>query len=419
MSPSPHRVVPLSAHTEADLHERATALLGRVQAGGTLDAVAAEPSASDPGPARAALVVDSDEALERALLELLAGKRSQRVVRGRAGAHTVAWLFTGQGSQYAGMGRHLYASEPVFRDALDAAAAALDPHLPHPLLSVLWPDNAPDPSAVAGLLDDTTYTQPGLFALQVALAQLLRSRGLEPDLVLGHSIGELSAAWVAGVLSLEDAAGLVARRGGLMGALPHGGAMANVQASEAEVVAALQGHEARVSVAALNAPGMTVLSGEQAGVDAVVDALGPAAGRVRALTVSHAFHSPLMDPILEPLTQAAAALPHHPPRVRLVSTLTGRLAGPDDLQGAYWARHARGAVRYQDALLHAASQGVDLAVELGPTPVLSKLAKRIVPAQQPFEGIETLRKGRDDGKQLALALARLWVAGQPVRFSGA
>ena len=318
----------------------------------TAPAVAAA-LARRPRLAHRAVAVGTDRA------SLLAGL--SRPVRGVArGNPGVAVLFTGQGSQRVGMGRELAAAYPVFAAALDDACAALDPHLERPLRDVLWGEQV--------LLDRTEFTQPALFALEVALFRLVTALGVRPAALLGHSIGELAAAHVAGVWSLPDAARLVAVRGRLMGALPAGGGMVSVPAAEDEVLAALAGFEDQLAVAGVNGPRSTVVSGSLDALDAWSQDWQRAGRRVRPLRVSHAFHSPLMEPMLAEFGRVAAELPAARPELTLVSTVTGEPV--EALPADYWVRQARGAVRFLDAMRWLESAGTRRYLELGPDGVL-------------------------------------------------
>ncbi|MFF0591623.1 type I polyketide synthase [Streptomyces sp. NPDC003781] len=338
---------------------------------------------------------DRDE-LMRGLRALADGTATATVMSGTARSDAVvAFLFSGQGAQRLGMGRELYASFPVFAEAFDAAVAELDRYLERPLREVVWGEDA-------GLLERTVFTQAALFAFESALFRLWESWGVTPDVLVGHSIGELTAAYVAGVWSLEDAARLVAARGRLMDALPEGGAMVAVEATEEEVGPHLGGG---VSLAAVNAPGSVVLSGEEKAVLAVAERF--ADRRTRRLRVSHAFHSPLMEPMLADFEAVARELTYAAPRLPIVSTV-----GPDaDLAGpAHWVRQVREAVRFADAVAELAAQGVTLCVEIGADAVLSGLTGETA-------AVPALRGDRPETRCLVEALGRVHVEGVAVDWA--
>ncbi|WP_039947783.1 type I polyketide synthase, partial [Streptomyces sp. NRRL S-118] len=361
---------------------------------------------------RAVIIGSDQEELLAGLDALAQGRRDSGVVTGHASAPpAVGVLFSGQGSQRLGMSRELIGTFPAFADAWREVCDALDPLLEHRIDDVV---SAEPGSEAAGLLDGTAMTQPALFAFEVAAYRLLVSLGVEPAVLVGHSIGELAAAHVAGVFSLADAARLVAARGRLMGALPRGGAMVAVQASEDDVRAALAGHERSVSVAAVNGPAAVVVSGAEDVVTEVAAALAAQGRKTTRLRVSHAFHSPLMDPMLDDFRRVAESVVYAPARLAVVSNVTGAVAEPGELeQPGYWVRHVRDAVRFADGAAAAVKAGAEVLVEVGPDGVLSAMTSDIL-TDAGVTAIPLARKGRSERRSAAEALARLHVAGVPV-----
>ncbi|MGN9816508.1 type I polyketide synthase [Streptomyces sp. SD11] len=401
----------LSARSEPALREQAARLRDLVAADASL-------SAADVGHSllstrslfehRAVVLGAERGELTAGLAGLAAGVPDPRVVTGTApadGAARIGFLFAGQGVQRAGMGRELHAASPVFAAALDRACTLLEAELGLPVAEVVLGEGED------GRADRTVYAQAGLFAMEVGLVALLAAAGIRPDAVAGHSMGEITAAYAAGVLSLEDACALVATRGRLMEALPAGGAMFAVQATEAEVTAAAE-NVAGVSVAALNGPSSVVVSGDADAAGRVAARFRDQGRRTSRLRVSHAFHSHRMDPVLDELGKVTARLRHAAPGPAWVSALTGRvMSGPGP---EYWVRQARHPVRYADAVSALAARGVSVFIEIGPDETLSGLGASALddPAGTVF--VPLLRPGRPASEAVAAGLAEAFVHGAPV-----
>ncbi|MEV8411047.1 beta-ketoacyl synthase N-terminal-like domain-containing protein, partial [Streptomyces niveus] len=404
----------LSGHTEDALRAQAGRLLDRVDVlvdpdDGSVQSVAGALATTRAHHAQRAVVLGRTPAELRDGLRALAdgtgtssgtGTGAATVLTGTARDGKLAFLFSGQGSQTAGMGRELSLAFPAFAHAFESVRTVLDPLLSRPLAEVMDSEEA---------LAQTEFTQPALFAVEVALYRLLESLGVTPDLVTGHSIGEFAAAHVAGVLTLEDACALVAARGRLMQQLPAGGVMVAVKATEEDVRPLLTDG---VGIAAVNGPEAVVVSGTADAVRALADRFE----RTRELAVSHAFHSPLMDPMLAAFADVANSVTYHRPRLPVVSALTGAPATEDDLRSAaYWVRHAREAVRFHDAVRGMAEAGVRRFVEVGPGAALTPMAMAALTGDALV--VPALRKDRDEPSSVVAALAALHVRGTHVDWA--
>ncbi|MEU6085172.1 type I polyketide synthase, partial [Streptomyces sp. NPDC047108] len=403
----------VSARSRAALGEQAARLLGHLD-----DEPAADPArvgralvtTRSSFDHRAVIIGRTLDELRAGLTALAAGESHAHTVTGtvRAGGRT-AFLFTGQGSQHPGMGRELYEEYPAFAEAFDAVCAHVDQELGRPLREVVFGEDA-------DLLNRTEFAQPALFAVEVSLFRLLESWGVRPDVLMGHSIGELAAAHVAGVWSLADACRLVVARGRLMQALPEGGAMAAVEASEDETLPLLND---RVGLAAVNGPRSVVVSGERDAVEGIAEHFRVQDRKVSFLRVSHAFHSPLMEPMLEEFRQVAEGLEYGDPAIAVVSDVTGSAATAEELRSPdYWVRHVREPVRFADGVRALGERKVGRLVELGPGGQLTALAQGCLDGGgQVF--VPVLRKDRPEAESLLAALAHLHVSGLPVRWETA
>jgi acyl transferase domain-containing protein/pimeloyl-ACP methyl ester carboxylesterase len=405
----------LSAKTERALREQARNLAAHLESDAStscVDIVHTLGLGRSLFEHRAVIVAPGLPTLQEALRALAAGVPSPHAVVGRArNVGKLAVMFAGQGSQWPRMGKRLYELFPVFRDTLDAIFAAFAGEAKQPLRNVMFAEGQTEDAA---LLEQTAFAQPALFALEVALFRLLAAWGVKPDFLVGHSIGEIVAAHVADVLSLDDACKLVAARGRLMQSLAPGGAMMALDATEEEVRPLLQLYAGRVNLAAINSPRSVVVSGDEDAVLSVgrhFEALSRKGSRLR---VSHAFHSARIDPMLESFVQLVGGLTLRPPALPIVSNVTGALARPDELTAAhYWGRQAREAVRFHQGVQTLERQGVETFLELGPQPVLSALVHESLSdaAQDRATSWPALRRDRAEVDSLLLALAGLHVAG--------
>jgi malonyl CoA-acyl carrier protein transacylase len=363
---------------------------------------------------RLAIVADSTMQLCEQLGVFATGKNAIALVSGQIANRKrpkIAFLFTGQGSQYIGMARQLYETVPVFHQALNKCDEILREDLEQPLLEILYHQTNSD------LLDQTSYTQPALFAIEYALFQLWQSWGIHPDVVMGHSVGEYVAACVAGVFSLEDGLKLIAHRGRLMQALPANGKMVSVLADVATITRAIESCRMEVAIAAFNGSESLVISGEQTQVDVVKANLDSLGIKTKELNVSHAFHSPLMEPMLAEFETIAKQVTYHSPRIPLISNVTGHKADESITQAQYWLRHVQEPVRFAQSIKTLDELGYSVFLEIGPKPILLGMGRQCLTTDAGV-WLPSLRPGVDDWQQILDSLAQLYVQGIPVDWSG-
>ncbi|NER24035.1 MAG: type I polyketide synthase [Symploca sp. SIO1C2] len=323
----------------------------------------------------------------------------------------IAFLFTGQGSQYVNMGRQLYEQQPVFRKTLEQCDGILRVYQQKPLLSVLYPE----PGEISPI-DETAYTQPVLFAIEYALFELWQSWGIQPDVVMGHSVGEYVAACVAGVFSLEDGLKLIAHRGRLMQELPPEGEMVAVLASLSQVQKAIEPYAEKVAIAAINGPMSLVISGQRQALESVCATLAGDGVKIKSLEVSHAFHSPLMEPMLGSFDAIAQEVTYSKPRIPIISNVTGQQVEDEIATPQYWVRHVRQPVTFAQSMKTLAQEGYEIFVEIGSKAILLGMGRQCLP-ENVGVWLPSLRPGQEDWQQLLQSLGQLYVQGVAVDWS--
>lgn len=368
---------------------------------------------------RLAVTAEKTADLPPKLLAWAHGETANGLIQNKAGAERkVVFLFTGQGSQYPGMGRELYQTQPTFRRLLQQCDEILRPFVGWSLLDVLYGEIRDKRLEIIGQspISNTQYTQPALFALEYALAQLWQSWGVQPAVVMGHSVGELVAACVAGLFSLEDGLKLAAERGHLMGTLPQNGEMTAVFAPPDQVMEAIQPFAHVVSIAAVNGPEMVVISGAQEEITAVTHHLHQHGIETRPLATSHAFHSPLMEPILADFARIAASITYHTPQIALITNLTGQLAGVEAAHPDYWVQHARQPVQFMAGMHTLRERGCDLFVEIGPQPTLLGMGQRCL-GDETAVWLPSLRQNQGNWQTMLHSLGQMYTLGLPVNWA--
>lgn len=362
-------------------------------------------------PLRFAVLGQNAKELENGLAAFLNKTYHSGNMSGKASpGQKPAFMFTGQGSQYAGMGRELYRSQPVFRKEMDKCNQILETKHQIPLLSLIYDDHDED------LLDQTANTQPALFSLEYSMARMYQSWGVEPSVVMGHSVGEYVAACIAGVFSLEDGLKLIAARGKLIQSLPLNGKMAVLFTNESGADSAIEPFQDRLSIAALNGPENSVISGDGEAVDQVAESLSIAGIQCVGLPVSHAFHSALMEPILDDFRKIASEITYATPEIPYVSNVTGQMVKKEEVCSAeYWCRHIRSTVKFESGIRALHNEGCRLYLEIGPAPVLTGMASGFIP-KKGVVFASSLKRGGNDWRSVMESLGSLYVRGVPINW---
>ncbi len=403
----------LSAKSEAALRSRAEQLLSYLDANEDVDAADvghALATGTNSHQHRAVVIAEHVDKFRGGLADVAAGRPGSGVVRGKPASGGLAIMFSGQGSQHPQMGHQLTTTNPTYHHHLHHTLNHINPHLPQPLTTIL---TAPPHTPHATLLNHTHYTQPALFTLHTTLYHLTHHHGITPTHLTGHSIGEIAAAHLAGTLSLHDATTLITTRAHLMAQLPPTGTMIAINTTETEAQAAIHGHEHHIAIAAINGPNSIVLSGDTTTLHHIAHQFRTQGHRTHQLPVSHAFHSPLMNPILTQFHHIASTLTYHQPHTPIISTLTGTLVTDEITNPDYWVDHITQPVRFHDAIQQLTQLGTTTFLEIGPDATLSTMAQECVdPDLDPAPTfISILRRDMSEPEAVVTALAQVHAAG--------
>ncbi|ARV62851.1 short-chain dehydrogenase [Nostocales cyanobacterium HT-58-2] len=368
---------------------------------------------------RLGVTAQSVKELQEQLSAFVAGQQPRELVTGQLASRKqlkTAFLFTGQGSQYIEMGRELYETQPTFRKTLQQCDEILCSYLNKSLLDVIYPNH----HDTGDLIDETAYTQPALFAVEYALCKLWQSWGIAPSVVMGHSVGEYVAACVAGVFSLEDGLKLIAARGRLMQALPANGMMAAVMASPEQIREHIEAYKGNIAIAAINGSRSVVISGQRQAIETLCQSLAIDGVKTKPLTVSHAFHSPLMTPMMEEFAAVAKTINYSVPQIKLISNITGKLISQEVASLEYWCNHVLQPVLFAEGMQTLVQQKCDVLLEIGPKPILLGMGKQCLSDTElkQMVWLPSLRPGQSDWQQLLQSLAKMYVQGVEIDWKG-